>query len=254
MKVINLLILIITVNVYSQKYKVNYTSEVKANHDNIEKLFIGTSGDKNEMKNSLIKEITQKRDYSLFVLDTISYFIELPKIDNSLNANKNYRFGNNENLFFIKNTKSKFSYEQIRIDKIYNVKDSLFNFKWVQTDSIQIVQDSLKLNQAILLNPNDSTRVTAWYSESLPYSHGPEKYWNLPGLILKLKVEFFSSKSLFEEFSFGFSIIENLTRNDIKRINKEVAIKNIITRNEYLLKQEEYRNKLNEIDSEGVER
>jgi len=36
--------------------------------------------------------------------------------------------------------------------------------------------------------PKDRT-VTVWYTPEIPVSHGPDKYWGLPGLILEVNAD-----------------------------------------------------------------
>ena len=47
-------------------------------------------------------------------------------------------------------------------------------------------RDTTKAGEEKQDTPQKTTEVTAWYTPQIPVSHGPGRYWGLPGLILEL--------------------------------------------------------------------
>jgi GLPGLI family protein len=47
-------------------------------------------------------------------------------------------------------------------------------------------RDTTKAGEDKQDTPQKTTEVTAWYTPQIPVSHGPGRYWGLPGLILEL--------------------------------------------------------------------
>lgn len=71
--------------------------------------------------------------------------------------------------------------------KKYLVRDSLKSFNWnisKETEEIEGYQ-TFKSEGTI----SDSIKVIAWYSPRVPYKDGPDEFWGLPGMILKIQYE-----------------------------------------------------------------
>ncbi|MEO0311297.1 MAG: hypothetical protein RIQ89_954 [Bacteroidota bacterium] len=65
--------------------------------------------------------------------------------------------------------------------------DSLYTRKWKITDSKRIINGQQCLKA--IWQPNDSTRIYAWFSIDMPQPVGPESFYGLPGVILGLATE-----------------------------------------------------------------
>src|SRR5690606_27856010 len=117
MKNITFLFLLICSSLFSQNILIQYETQTIANDENVEKLFEGSSGEKNDFKKQLINELTKKRLYHLYVIDSLSYFTEVPILDNFQTENTNIRFGENEDLFLVKDLEKQMLYEQVIIDR-----------------------------------------------------------------------------------------------------------------------------------------
>lgn len=91
--------------------------------------------------------------------------------------------------------------------KAFLVKEELKNLEWELTDETKKIGD-YTVQKAVYSKPRtrqmmsfgndtedegkakvitDTLVVEAWYTTQIPVSHGPDKYWGLPGLILELK-------------------------------------------------------------------
>jgi|GEM_PF-3671807 len=253
MKNITFLFLLICSSLFSQNILIQYETQTIANDENVEKLFEGSSGEKNDFKKQLINELTKKRLYHLYVIDSLSYFTEVPILDNFQTENTNIRFGENEDLFLVKDLEKQMLYEQVIIDKKYAVTDSLLHFNWEVDDSIKTTISDIRIQKAKALNPKDSTALTAWFTiDEMNFKHGPEKYWGLPGVILELKIEFWEEKSLFESFTFKATSIATIQERDKKRILRRVDLKNPITKEEYAEKLKAYEKRMTDYYDEGV--
>lgn len=69
--------------------------------------------------------------------------------------------------------------------KRYQIKDELTNFDW------KISREKSKINGYDVTKAtgiiNDSIPVTAWYATQINIKDGPERFWGLPGLIVKVE-------------------------------------------------------------------
>ncbi|MDK7374426.1 MULTISPECIES: GLPGLI family protein [Weeksella] len=68
--------------------------------------------------------------------------------------------------------------------KRYQIKDQLINFNW------KITREKTKINGYDVTKAtgviNDSIPVTAWYAPQITVKDGPDRFWGLPGLIVKV--------------------------------------------------------------------
>lgn len=71
--------------------------------------------------------------------------------------------------------------------KAYLLKDSLNDFKWKITKEKQQIAgfDAMKATGVL----SDSIQVTAWYTPKINMKDGPDRFWGLPGFILKAEFE-----------------------------------------------------------------
>ena len=229
MKNIVFLVLLSSSFLFSQNNKiyVEYKATVIANESAIDNL----PGNL-EVKKGLINEITKNR-YYLLVIDTdnnISSFVEKESINNDLpkENNLNIRFGDNQNLYFYKDISKLLSFEEVNLDEKYLVKDTLIQFPWKIERETKKLGD-LAVRKATFYNELDNTNITAWYSPKIPFTHGPQKYWGLPGLILQLKIEYLNKDSLFKTFTFSLLNMKLEEGIPIENINQE----RVISREEY---------------------
>ncbi|MBV7439995.1 GLPGLI family protein [Weeksellaceae bacterium TAE3-ERU29] len=162
--------------------------------------------------------------------NNISSFVEKESINNELpkENNLNIRFGENQNLYFYKDIPKLTSFEDVNLDKKYLVKDSLIQFPWkIERETKKLGE--LPVRKATFHNELDNTNITAWYSPKIPFAHGPQKYWGLPGLILQLEIKYLNKNSLFKTFTFNLLNMELEKGLPIKNVNQ----KGVISREEY---------------------
>jgi GLPGLI family protein len=84
------------------------------------------------------------------------------------------------------NSKSRFTIKSIWGEEVL-LRDSLFQRQWKITDSKRNIC-GYSCRKAIW-QPNDSTRIYAWYTDALVPSTGPESFTGLPGTILGIATE-----------------------------------------------------------------
>ncbi len=111
-----------------------------------------------------------------------STFEFIPQIDNSQNGS-NWVYGKEGEILYI-NTTDKISLETTSNPKKYIIVDSLKNLDWKMTREKKTIC-GIQTKQA-LFQPNDSTKIEAWFAPKIPSKAGPEKFFGLPGLILEL--------------------------------------------------------------------
>jgi GLPGLI family protein len=101
------------------------------------------------------------------------------------NLKNNTVYENVEGLFFLKNKKEKFIYNNYSFP-IYQgtkyVKDSIPNFEW------ELLSDTMTILNQVCFAAKTRFRgrnYKVFYAPSIPLSDGPWKFGGLPGLILK---------------------------------------------------------------------
>ena len=121
-------------------------------------------------------------EFTLTFNDSISYFKPVPTntVDEMAwmtTKNQYYQFLNQE--------------KQVSILSIFGqdiyIKDSLPARPWKITDSKRVIS-GYNCRKAIY-QKNDSTRIYAWYTNSITPSVGPEGFCGLPGLIMGIATE-----------------------------------------------------------------
>lgn len=125
----------------------------------------------------------------------------------------------------------------------YQIKDELTDFQWKITREKSKVAgyDVTKATGVI----NDSIPVTAWFAPQLKFKDGPDRFWGLPGLIVKVESEV-------DRASFTYEL------KDINISNKEIKItqpseKKTYTMKEYEAAMKEFEIKMREQMDQGVD-
>jgi GLPGLI family protein len=176
---INLLILLICFS-YSRDVIAQYThgKVVYERKTNLYKKF------KDENMRDWIKEADKiKIDYfELYFNDSMSMFQP-----SESNLKEKYGWATDKNTVY-QNYKdsTRFTIKIIWGEKI-NIADSLYNRQWKITESKRTIC-GYSCRKAIW-EPNDSTKIYAWYCDELMTSTGPESFIGLPGTILGLATE-----------------------------------------------------------------
>lgn len=73
------------------------------------------------------------------------------------------------------------------IDNLYLLTDSLRPPKWRIMNEIKDINGYVCM-KAVLDDSIRNQKVTAWFTDAIPVSAGPERYFGLPGLILEVMV------------------------------------------------------------------
>lgn len=97
---------------------------------------------------------------------------------------------------------------------------------------------------------NGSIITTAWYAPELKYKNGPQNFWGLPGLILKIEINAFDSNNNLSDTMFIETVEINM--NDKSKLKIPTKGK-VMTQAEYEdFKEKQYQiyleNKTNTID------
>jgi GLPGLI family protein len=75
----------------------------------------------------------------------------------------------------------------------FSAKDKLPNYEWTITNEKAII-NGYKCKKAT--TKKTFVPTTAWFTEEIPISDGPDEYWGLPGLIIKLELGGYSTITL----------------------------------------------------------
>lgn len=78
-------------------------------------------------------------------------------------------------------------------DKDFSAKDKLTDYEWTIIDEATTVL-GYKCKKAT--TKKSLALVTAWYCEDIPINDGPGEFWGLPGLILKVELGEYSTITL----------------------------------------------------------
>jgi len=175
-------------------------------------------------------------DYILITSKEESIFNKVEKIDNSQNKTGGISTPS-ANLY--SNFKDNYRLDNLEFrGKKMLIKDSLTSFKWfIQKDSGEILGYKVKKATA----KRNNITYEAWYAPSLSFKSGPEFYWGLPGVILKVAVIMDQNDGIHKRF---------YTATDIKINNKAIILKptkgKVLTKKEF----EDYFNELFRIEAE----
>lgn len=182
-----------------QKFDVTFEMIITANED---KLLQHITGDR-EVKDALLKKITESKSFVLHIDGVLSNFLEVEKIQNYLPSGDEIQieFLGENKMFIHKNLDDKIIYEEVYLDRKYLVTDSLVTYDWKITKDNKEIQ-GLNVYKAMATTPDKRFGVIAWYCPKLNTSHGPEKYWGLPGTILELTIFHLDQNSVYESIQF----------------------------------------------------
>lgn len=172
-----------------QYLEVDYTLEMKMD---IEKVLAGIPAQwKSQVEEPLRQEIKNGIfvDYKLKTNGTESVYKLQEKINNDQSAAgmilSQITATDKEPLY--KNITENYYLKPYDFGKAYLVKDKLNDFKWkITKEKMQIAGfDAMKATGVL----NDSIAVTAWYTPKINMKDGPDRFWGLPGFILKAEFE-----------------------------------------------------------------
>ena len=112
-------------------------------------------------------------------------------------------------------SKNTFLKEYAVLNTNFSIKDGLSNFEWNLIDEEKTIK-GYKCKKAITTKENFP--ITAWYCEDIPINDGPDRFYGLPGFILKVELG-------------EFSIIEI---DKFKLIDENLKIEKPINKSKYL--------------------
>lgn len=111
--------------------------------------------------------------------------------------------------------KNIFLREYVIYDTNFSVKDKLSNFEWQLIEEEKTIK-GYKCKKAI--THNEKFTIIAWYCEDIPINDGPDRFYGLPGFILKVELG-------------EFSIIEI---DNFKLIDEDLKIEKPINKSKYI--------------------
>ena len=109
----------------------------------------------------------------------------------------------------------------------FNIIDNLTNFDWELVDEFQEIK-GFKCKKAI--TNKEKFPITAWYCEGISINDGPDRFYGLPGLILKVELGVFST----------------ITIDQIKITDDKVNVEEPVIKTSYLTTKE-FNEKLNKL-------
>lgn len=130
------------------------------------------------------------------------------------------------------------------LGKRYLIKDKLPDFQWkITREKTKIAGYDATKATGIM---NDTIPITAWYAPQLNFKDGPDRFWGLPGLIVKLESEIPGQAKLFYELK------------DVNLTNKEIKINTPTDNKTYTMKEfeaamTELQNRMREQMNQGVD-
>lgn len=163
-----------------------------------------------EMQESVRKQLAQsaQKTYTLTFNVQEASWKEEAELDPVTNASANsgiqVRFSTGGGVSYLNPSENEFLEETEIFGKKFLVDDELPTFKWKITNETKKIGDYsvtkaeyMDISEQTVMNLTDSeqttetimdtTMVTAWFTQQIPVSQGPDNTWGLPGLILELK-------------------------------------------------------------------
>lgn len=188
MKKIIFTFLLISLNLFAQDklvvdYKFNYDFDLSKVHDK-KKLDFYTA---NNNYSTFFQLVTTHEE---------SYFGKIEKINNNQKSNSDVIIMEGPAGNFYTNLKDKYSLFSIDLNgKKLIVKDSIKALDWNLTKEKDKIL-GYEVRKAVY--NKDKFSVEAWYAPKLNFKNGPNKYYGLPGIILKI-VETVDSKDGYQK-------------------------------------------------------
>lgn len=78
-------------------------------------------------------------------------------------------------------------------NKDFSAKDKLIDYEWTKTEETKIISG---YNCKKATTKKAFVPTTAWYTEEIPINDGPYDFWGLPGLIIKVELDGYSTITL----------------------------------------------------------
>jgi GLPGLI family protein len=146
--------------------------------------------------------------YDLTIKDKESIYQLKPTINNKQGAsNFTITSSEEENVYYTNITQSNYIFYTTYNDKKILIKDQLEPLQWILTKEEKSIL-GFTVRKATL--KNDATLIEAWYAPELNYKNGPQNFWGLPGLILKIEANAFDSNGNLSDTMFIEAVEINL--------------------------------------------
>ena len=179
-------LLLITLNALAQeRLKVTYENQMQVEFED-DDIIVG--GDKKaEFKKALKAAMEEIHTYELKLIGNEANFKKLEKIDNAPKEDGlsiSFSTGGIGMNYFDYGEGVKMR-ETPNFNGQYIIQDNLEKIDWQLTrEKDKILNYDVRKATAII---DSTTLVTAWYAPEIPIKAGPEEFWGLPGLILKVE-------------------------------------------------------------------
>lgn len=241
------LLLTLVFSFAQEKIKVVYKSQMKVDFDETEVLS-DSDINNDEMERAFKEALEEVHYYELTSKGDESSFKRVEKINNDLPNDGGMKISifASGGLTF-KNIQTKEYLEELpSFGKDYIITDTLKNYDWKLTrEKSKVLNYDVRKATAII---DSITTVEAWYTTQIPIKSGPEDYWGLPGLILKV-VNKYDGK---EKREFYYEATEVFVLEDNEPIEKPTKGE-LITREAFDEEQDKQMQKFREMHSGGVD-
>lgn len=146
--------------------------------------------------------------YDLSIKEKESIYKLKPTINNKQGAS-NFTITSSEedDVYYTNITQGNYIFHTSYNDKKILIKDQLEPLQWVLTKEESSIL-GFSVRKATL--KNGSRLIDAWYTLELNYKNGPQNFWGLPGLILKVEAKAFDSNGNLSDTMFIEAIEINL--------------------------------------------
>lgn len=198
MKMIYILIFCITILTQAQEYTIYYQgklpkvreTQINAKTKNSEK-YINQYLPEIDQEQTTLYQLAIKKDKSIFSVQKGSYNDTITKIITKTEGTPDtlqYIFIREDKIIY-KDRINKLQYSYVKFKSGLNrmeeflLERPLGDFNWkINTKTKEILGYLCKM----AVSGEGEEMVIAWYTEEIPVSEGPSKYWGLPGLILEV--------------------------------------------------------------------